>query len=54
MWWPGIEHHRLGGRPPRDPPRVNDNVGFSVRREPNTRIKIVDSYVKVDRLVLCR
>ena len=27
------------------------NVGFSVRREPNTRIRIVDSYVKVDHLI---
>ena len=27
------------------------NVGISVRREPNTRIRIVDSYVKVDHLI---
>ena len=30
MWWPGIEHHRVGERPPRGPPRVNENVGIDV------------------------
>ena len=27
------------------------NVDICVRREPNTRIRIVDSYVKVDHLI---